>query len=191
MSFIHVLSNIESLGGMWGYIPAESHILSMQINLKGTMKNKGRSTAVSDNKGERKISAGSISPLRSIFLSPKNSLTGNLGKILGKSQICDIPFSPIALPLPWFSGWPMSTVASPSLQQSCCRKCSALHRWLKAHLPPFQHSLHNLRPRGVHPIHFIPFNKEASSCEYRGQRNPLALLSFLFLLKPEPLFISL
>lgn len=119
-----------------------------RVNLKGTMKNKGRSTAVSDTKGKGRVIWQSqmtvTGPLRSVFLISKISMTGNLGTIAGKSQTCDFPFPPMALPLPRYAGWPMRMVASHSLNQSYWRKCSALHRCLKVHLPPSQHSRYTL-----------------------------------------------
>lgn len=184
MSFIHVQSNIETLGWMLGgaRFLKKAMYSTYRVNLKGTMKNKGRSTAVSDTV---------TGPLRSVFLISKISMTGNLGTIAGKSQTCDFPFPPIALPLPRYAGWPMRTVASHSLNQSYWRKCSALHRCLKVHLPPPQHSRYTLWGQERFILFIFSSDKEATSSEYRGQRNSLALLSFLLLLKPEPLFISL
>lgn len=130
-------------------------------------------------------------PSISVFLISKISMTGNPGTIAGKSQTCDFPFPPIALPLPRHAGWPMRMVASHSLNQSYWRKCSALHRCLKVHLPPSQHSRYTLWGQERFILFICSSDKEATSSEYRGQRNSLALLSFLLLLKPEPLFISL
>ena len=193
MSFIHVLSDIETLGWMLGgaRFLKKAMYSTYRVNLKGTMKNKGRSTAVSDTKGKARRHLAVTGPLRSVFLISKISMTGNLGTITGKSQTCDFPFSPIALPLPWYTGWPMRMVASHSLNQSYWRKCSALHRCLKVHLPPSQHSLCTLWGQERFILFISSSDKEATSSEHRGQRNSLALLSFLLLLKPEPLFISL
>lgn len=79
---------------------------------------------------------------------------------------------------------------SHSVKQSCCKKYSALRRCLKVYLPP-PNSLCTIWGQQRFILFIFPYNNEATSSKYRGQENSLVPLSFIFLLKPETLFISL